>query len=128
MSRPGVSRIRAERGSATIWVVSVAGVLAMVALAVGLRAAAVLARHRLEAGADAAALAAASQIGLSGQLCEAAAVSARSGGFVLVRCLPVLALDRRSGSVSVEISARVSVGALSTATVTAWARAGRDPP
>ncbi|WP_228395258.1 Rv3654c family TadE-like protein, partial [Modestobacter roseus] len=49
----------AERGSATVWVVALAGLVAAVGMAAVLVGAAVVARHRATAAADLAALAAA---------------------------------------------------------------------
>ena len=53
------SRAAGERGSATVWVVALSGVLAAIGVAAVLVGAAVVGRHRATAAADLAALAAA---------------------------------------------------------------------
>lgn len=58
-----MTRLNGERGSASIWVVCCCALLLVVALASVLRTTAVLVRHRAEAAADLAALAAASHAG-----------------------------------------------------------------
>ncbi|MGY1600789.1 Rv3654c family TadE-like protein [Geodermatophilus sp. SYSU D00815] len=75
MSRDG------ERGSATVWVLALAGVLAAVGTAAVLLAAAVTARHRAGAAADLAALAAAAAAvrGDPGACAAAAELAARNG-------------------------------------------------
>ena len=62
----------ADRGSASIWVLACAALLLVVAATVAIRASATLARHRAESAADEAALAAAAQIGVGAQPCDAA--------------------------------------------------------
>ncbi len=76
-----------DRGSASILLVALSGllgVLAALALSVG---GAVVARHRAESAADLAALAAASRwTGGQSTVCVRARDVARAGGAVLVRC------------------------------------------
>ena len=55
-----------ERGSATVWVLALSGVLAAVGVAGVLIGAAVVARHRATSAADLSALAAAGQAATSG--------------------------------------------------------------
>jgi secretion/DNA translocation related TadE-like protein len=115
---------RAERGSATVWVLALAGVLAAVAVAVVLVAVAVVARHRAGAAADLAALAAAGHA-VTGDpaACAAAGEVARRNGAVLDSC--ALA-DGAVASVTVTVPVRL--GRLGLFTATGRARAGPAGP
>lgn len=76
-----------QRGSATVWMLSVAGLVLAAALVGALVAAAVLTRHRAEAAADLAALAAA-DAALTGPraACEQARRVVVAGEGTLVKC------------------------------------------
>lgn len=116
-----------DRGSASIWVVACCVLLMAVAGVVTIRSLAVLARHRSEAAADLAALAAAGRIGVADDACAAAAQVAQRNGAVLRGCRVRLAPDGRSGtvSVSVALAARLPIGG--SWHVVATARAARLP-
>jgi secretion/DNA translocation related TadE-like protein len=110
--RPAASR---ERGSGTVLLLAVVGVLAVVAAAIGLLAAAQGARGRAQTAADLAALAAASAWRDGwGDPCGVAAVAVRRNGARLTDCeaLP-------GGVVEVAVSVGSPAGA-----ATAHARAG----
>lgn len=132
MIRPGRAALdrsadqHPDRGSASIWVLSGAVLVLLLAAVVTLRTAAVLARHRAESAADLAALAAATRIGISANQCSAAAVIALANGAELSSCQVILAADGRSGTVQVEVRLRVHLSAgLGSHIVTAQARAAR---
>ncbi|SDK44523.1 Rv3654c family TadE-like protein [Streptomyces indicus] len=80
-------RGRDDRGSATVWVVGLIGVLCLILAGLLLAAQAVVARHRAGAAADLAALAAADHA-LRGQeaACASALRVARAQGTDVVRC------------------------------------------
>jgi secretion/DNA translocation related TadE-like protein len=119
---------RQERGSATVWVLGLAAVVIAVALTVVVRGSAVLARHRLERAADLAALAAAQQIGRAGHPCAAASRNAAANGAVLASCTAALDPSGRSGTVAIIVHRTVSFALIGERTLTARARAGREPP
>jgi secretion/DNA translocation related TadE-like protein len=113
----------AERGSATVWVVALAGVLALVGAAVVLLGAAAVARHRAGAAADFTALAAAQRAVLGdADPCTTAQRLAEANGAMLVGCSagPGAVVD-----VSVEVTLRL--GRLGLHDATARARAGPAP-
>jgi secretion/DNA translocation related TadE-like protein len=114
-----------ETGSASIWVLSCAALLLLVASIGVLRAAAIVARHRAESAADLAALAAAGRIGISTDICPAAAAVAARNGAALRSCTTELMPDGRSGSVTVRVSLRVSLPVVGAREIRASARAGR---
>jgi len=116
---------RDDRGSASVWVLACSALVLLVAVAVSLRAGAVLARHRAESAADLAALAAAGRIGMADDVCAPASPIARVNGAALVRCRATLAADGRSGSVDVEVSIAVRLPGVGWRRATASARAGR---
>ncbi|MBV9593986.1 MAG: hypothetical protein JO147_09380 [Actinobacteria bacterium] len=104
--------------------------MALIALLVAIgavRGAAVAARHRTEAIADAAALAAAGRIGLGTDtdICGAAAATATAAGARVTLCRPELGVDGRSGTVTVAVTRPVSIVGVGGAEVSAWSRAGR---
>ncbi len=110
----------AERGSASVWVLALAGVLALVGLAGALVAAAVTARHRATAAADLAALAAAgSAVEGHADPCAAAAAVAEANGASLRSCTvdPAAVAD-------VAVGVPVELGPLGEREATARARAG----
>ncbi|MGI8665297.1 MAG: Rv3654c family TadE-like protein, partial [Jatrophihabitans sp.] len=120
-------RWRADRGSATVWMLGLAAmVVAMTQLAVA-RGSAVLARHRLERAADLSALAAATEIGRSGQPCLAAGRVAAENGAQLVTCLLRLDPSGRSGTVAVSLSRSVTLPLAGNHLVVAGGHAGRLP-
>ncbi|WP_448625657.1 Rv3654c family TadE-like protein [Geodermatophilus sp. URMC 64] len=109
-----------ERGSATVWVLALAGVLAAVGLAAVLVGAAVTARHRAGTAADLAALAAA-LVAAGGEpvACAAAARAAAANGAELTSCTV-------GGGAVVELTVAVPVrlGPLGQFRATGRARAG----
>jgi secretion/DNA translocation related TadE-like protein len=120
-----MTRPDGERGSASIWVVCCCALLLVVALVSVLRTTAVLARHRAEAVADLAALAAAGQIGVTVGICPAAARVAAASGATVQSCVPALDPGGRSGTVSVRVRLRVQLPMVGVREVVARARAGR---
>jgi secretion/DNA translocation related TadE-like protein len=118
--------IATDGGSASIWVLSCAALVAIIASVVVLRTGAVLVRHRAEVAADEAALAAAAQIGVTDQLCHSAAVIAQANGARLLHCVSAIAADGRSGTVTVVVGIAVTIAPLGPSMVQASARAGRD--
>lgn len=121
-----MNRPSPDRGSASIWVLACCALLLTVAFASTLRATAVVARHRAEAAADLAALAAAGQIGVSDRGCAAAERIAAANGASVRRCVPALAADGRSGTVTVWLAVPVRLPVVGSRDVLASARAGRD--
>jgi secretion/DNA translocation related TadE-like protein len=112
-----------QRGSATVWVLALSGVLAAVGLAAVLVGAAVVARHRATAAADLSALAAAGRAVAGGDACGTAAEIAGANAADLMAC------GVGEGSVvDVEVSVTVRLGRLGVFSATAAARAGPVPP
>jgi secretion/DNA translocation related TadE-like protein len=93
-----------------------------------LRGTATLARHRAETAADAAALAAAGQIGVSDDPCHRAAQIAAANRADLRNCRLNLTEDGRSGQVRVTVEFSISLPMVGLNTVLARARAERAPP
>jgi len=121
-------RGESDRGSAAIWVVSCCVLLAVAATVATVRTLAVLARHRAEAGADLAALAAAGRIGRDdAAACPAAARIAGRNGGRLLSCDVRLAPDGRSGQVVVRVELRARLPLVGPRVVQASARAARLP-
>ncbi|MDQ6649249.1 MAG: flp pilus-assembly TadE/G-like family protein [Actinomycetota bacterium] len=118
---PGQRVAGGERGSATVWLLSVTMLVSMLTGVVLLVGAAAVIRHRVEAAADLAALAAAERaIGGPQAACTAAGRVAVEAGAVLVRCSVI-------GAVSEVTAARRPPGILGLAgPVTARSRAGPD--
>jgi secretion/DNA translocation related TadE-like protein len=113
-----------ERGSATVWVIALSGVLALVAAAVVLVGAATAARHRAGAAADLAALAAATRAVLGEpDACDLAAHVARANAAALVSC----SVDD-SAVVEVRVDVPVRLGGLGVHVASARARAGPVGP
>ncbi|WP_336030203.1 Rv3654c family TadE-like protein [Geodermatophilus sp. FMUSA9-8] len=113
-----------ERGSATVWTIGLAAVLALVGLAAVLLGAAAVARHRAGAAADLAALAgAAAAVSGDPAACDVAARVARDNGAVLTACAV-------GGGAVVEVTATVAVdlGPLGARQAEGTARAGPAPP
>ena len=109
-----------ERGSATVWVVALSAVLAVVGAAMVLLGAAAVARHRAGTAADLAALAAAGRAawGEPGG-CELAAEVARANSATLVAC----SVDARA-VVEVRVRVPVRLGRLGVLSASGSARAG----
>jgi secretion/DNA translocation related TadE-like protein len=122
----GPARCR-SRGSATIWVVSLCALLVVIATVVTVRGLAVLARHRAEAAADLAALAAAGRIGLGGDACAAARRTAAANDATVTSCRLTVAADGRTGTVTIRVVGSVRLPVVGRRAVTASARAGRMP-
>ncbi|TKJ31952.1 Rv3654c family TadE-like protein [Blastococcus sp. CCUG 61487] len=112
--------LRDERGSATVWVLALAGVLAAVGLALVVLAGAVVARHRAGAAADLAALAAAGRAVRGDEdPCATAARIAAANGARLEEC----ALEP-GAAVLVQVGVPVELGPVGERRATARARAG----
>jgi secretion/DNA translocation related TadE-like protein len=118
---------RNDRGSASIWVLASAALVLLIALTLVLRADATGARHRAEFTADAAALAAAAQIGVEAQPCTAAGRIAAVNGARLRSCRVTLADDGRSGQIVIVVTVDVRLPILGSDEVDARANAARDP-
>ena len=113
-----------ERGSATVWVLALSGVLAVLGAATVLIGAAVVARHRAGAAADMAALAGAGQAVVGApEPCAGAAAVARADGAVLESCQLA-----PGGVVAVRVRVGVRLGPLGSFPAGARARAGPAPP
>ena len=114
----------AERGSATVWVLALSGVLAVLGAATVLVGAAVVARHRAGTAADMAALAGAGRAVVGApEACAAAAAVARADGAVLDSCQLAAA-----GVVAVRVRVDVRLGPFGSFPAGARARAGPAPP
>ena len=116
-----------DRGSASIWVLATGLVVLAFGYAVTLRGLAVLTRHRADAAADLAALAAADRIGVGGDPCSAARNIAGDNHAVLTGCTPDVASDGRSGTVRVTVRVRAEFPVVGDVETTSTARAGRLP-
>ena len=113
-----------ERGSATVWLVALAGLLAVVGVATVLVGAAVVGRHRAGAAADLAALAGAGRAVLGDPAaCAVATTVAIANGASMDSC-------RIGAGAVVEVHVRVPVrlGLLGTVSARGRARAGPAPP
>jgi secretion/DNA translocation related TadE-like protein len=119
-------RHHTDRGSASLWVLACCALVLAVTYAVTVRGSAVLARHRAEAAADLAALAAAGQIGVSVDICRDAARVALANGATVQSCVPALDPDGRSGTVTVRVRMEVELPLVGATDTVATARAGRD--
>lgn len=117
-----------DRGAAVIWVLASGAVLMVFALAIAARTAAVFARHRAEAAADLAALAAAARIGVGGDPCASAAQFAARNHATLASCAVATHPGGRIGTVRIRVISEVRLPLVGTREVTATARAGRLPP
>ena len=113
-------------GSATIWVLSCCVLVMLLGYLGVARTEAVLARHRADAAADLAALAAAGRIGAGTDVCGAASGLAAANGAAVRSCSVRLAADGRSGTVRVQVAVRVQLPFAGARTVVASARAGRE--
>ena len=122
MSLP--SRVSGERGSATVWVVALAGVLAVIGVAAVLVGTAVVGRHRATTAADLAALAAAERAvrGDAGA-CAVAGEVAAANGAGLTACTV-----GDGAVVEVAVAVPVRLGPLGVSRAGARARAGPVAP
>ena len=117
------SRPSGDRGSATVWVLALSGVLAVLATAVVLVGGATVARHRANTAADLAALAAAGRAVLDQPgACELAAEVAGANAATLDSC----SVDA-SSVVEVRVKVPVRLGRLGVWSAEARARAGPVP-
>lgn len=117
-------RLAGERGSATVWMVALSGVLATLGVAVVLGGAAVVARHRATAAADLAALAAAGRaVTADPDACAVAADVAAANAAELTGC--TVGVD---AVVEISVSVPVRFGPLGLLAATGRARAGPAPP
>ncbi|MCZ2836239.1 Rv3654c family TadE-like protein [Modestobacter sp. VKM Ac-2985] len=113
-----------ERGSATVWVVALAGLLALLGAATLLVGAAVVARHRATSAADLAALAAAGRAVLGDPAaCTVAQEIAAANSATLDSCQ----VDA-GAVVEVHLHVPVRLGPLGVLDAPARARAGPAPP
>ncbi|MDQ3716838.1 MAG: flp pilus-assembly TadE/G-like family protein [Actinomycetota bacterium] len=112
--------IGSDRGSASVWVLALSGVVLLSGTASVLAGVAIISRHEAGTAADLAALAAASQV-LSGseKACGAAQGIAGANGAELVSC--TLSGD---GVVDVAVTVTVQFGSLGLGVARADARAG----
>ncbi len=116
-----------ERGSAAIWVIAASSLVLAAAYFGVARTTAVLARHRVEAAADLAALAAASRIGVAEDSCAQAGRIASANDATLRSCSLRLRDDARSGSVRVVVTASATLPLVGSRSLTASADAARLP-
>jgi len=118
------ARATGDRGSATVWVMALSAVLAVVGAAVVLVGAATVARHRAEAAADLAALAAAGRAAAGDPgACGLAEEVTQANAATLVSCS--VGTD---AIVELRVSVPVHLGRLGTWAAKARARAGPVPP
>ncbi|MGY1914795.1 Rv3654c family TadE-like protein [Blastococcus sp. SYSU DS0973] len=116
--------MRNERGSATVWVLALSAVLALLATAAVLVGVAAVARHRAAGAADLAALAAAGRAVLGNPAaCPAAAEVAATNGAELTGCRV-----GEHGVVEVAVAVPVRLGRLGVHTAHGRARAGPGAP
>jgi secretion/DNA translocation related TadE-like protein len=116
--------VRDDRGSATVWVLALSGVLVSLGAAAVLVGSAVATRHRAEAAADLAALAAAGDaVTGAGGPCATALSIAVANGAALEACtvLP-------GNVVQIRVGVRVTMGPLGERWAHASARAGPVSP
>ncbi|MGR6967291.1 Rv3654c family TadE-like protein [Geodermatophilus sp. URMC 61] len=118
------ARVPGERGSATVWVAALAGVLAAIGVAAVLVGAAVVARHRATTAADLAALAGAEHA-VRGEpgACAAAGEVAGANGARLTACTV-----GDGAVVEVGVAVPVRLGPLGVSRAGARARAGPVAP
>ena len=120
-----MQRLRSdERGSATVWVIALSAVLAVIGTAAVLVGAATVARHRATSAADLAALAAAGRAVVGDpDACAAAADLAQANSAELTACTV-----GGDAVVEVSVSVPVQLGPLGPLEATGRARAGPAPP
>jgi secretion/DNA translocation related TadE-like protein len=117
-------RVSGERGSATVWVVALAGLLAALGAAGVLVGVAVAGRHRATGAADLAALAGAARAVVGDPAaCSAAARVAAANGAELELCTTLAGAE-----VEVRVRIPVRLGPLGVIDARGHARAGPAPP
>lgn len=116
-------RIADERGSATVWVLALAGLLAFLGAATVLVGAAEVARHRATAAADLAALAGAGRAAVGDPDPCAAAARVATANRALVDSCDV----RADAVVAVRVHVQLRLGPLGVVQAPARARAGPAP-
>jgi secretion/DNA translocation related TadE-like protein len=116
-----VSRDRAEAGSATLFVVAMAGVLLLLGAALSVVAAMVVAHRAAQSAADLAALAGARSVAVGGDGCAVASGVAAENDARLTSC----AVSARVVDVQVTVSGPHWLG--QSADLTARSRAGPAP-
>ena len=115
-----MGRPAGDRGSATVWVLALSGVLALIGAATVLVGAAVVARHRATAAADLAALAAAGRAVLGDpSACSVGERVAQQNSAELIDCTV-----GEGAVVDVTVRVRVRLGRLGNFSARAMARAG----
>ena len=122
---------RSDHGSASLWVLTGGLLVLLVALTAGLRASAVVARHRAETAADLAALATAEGIGVDAtvvQMCRRGARIAAANGAKLTGCTVRLGASTRVGSAQITTSVALRIAGLGRRQARARAQAERVPP
>ncbi len=124
MSAPGLAR---DRGSGTIWVIAMSGLLLVAITVAVLRTEAVLARHRVERAADLVALAAAQQIGVGVDPCGAGGRIAIANGVTIRSCSCDIDESGRSGTVLVVVSRSLTLALVGSRMVSARSAARREP-
>jgi secretion/DNA translocation related TadE-like protein len=123
MTRRGLG-LADERGSATVWVLALAGVLALVGAAMVLVGAAVVARHRATTAADLAALAGAGRAVVGeADACAAADRIGSANHAVLESCTILV-----GAVVEVHVHVTAVLGLVGRVSAEARARAGPAPP
>jgi secretion/DNA translocation related TadE-like protein len=114
------ARLRGERGSATVWVVALSGVLAAIGVAAVLVGSAVVGRHRAAGAADLSALAAAERaVRGDPRACAVAEDTAAANGARLTGCAV-----EGGAVVEVTVDVPVRLGPLGVARAAGRARAG----
>ena len=119
--------MRDDRGSASIWVLAASLVVLAFGYTVTTRGVAVVARHRANAAADLAALAAAARIGVGGDPCASARSIAEANHAALTMCQAAVDPDGRAGTVAVTVTAEFDVPIVGARSVVSSARAARIP-
>lgn len=119
--------MNSDRGSASIWVLACSLAVLAFGYAVTTIGLAVLGRHRADAAADLAALAAAGRIGVGGDPCAAARVIAAANHATLTGCATSLDPPGRSGTVTVRVRVPAHLPLVGATATTATSRAGRLP-
>jgi secretion/DNA translocation related TadE-like protein len=120
--------VNGDRGSVTVWLASACALVLLAATTGALRGLAVLGRHRAEAAADLAALAAAGQLGTASgdpSPCSLARTVAAGNRAAVLACRVAPSADGRSGVVDVVVAASIGLPVLGRVDVRASARAGR---
>ena len=119
---------RGERGSATLWVLVFASLVALLGAVAFVSGEATAARHHAQSAADLAALAGAERIGIDDEgVCAAANRVAILNSAALATCSADVAVDGRSGIVRVRVTVTVRLPFAGQQKVPARAAASREP-